>query len=128
MPKVMPSTCTNSRQGMKRISESCLIFFIFQIQVCSMASKAQLQLQSVKEITQEMPERGAGGISCGNRQPVQSPEFLVQMGSQARSKLEEEKRKIIISLCMTWIGIIAPPSFSTDRGPADMLITKYYEA
>ena len=81
----------------------------------------------------------------------------MQIKSQVRSKLEEErkiinqhktgcvmnkrrkerKKKLKAQLlylhpeagrrvCMTWIGIMAPPSFSMDRGPADMLTTKPY--
>ena len=54
-----------------------------------MASKAQLQLQRVEEITQEMWSVGRQLLW------TPSPELLMQMGPQARGKLEEERNLII---------------------------------
>ena len=59
-----------------------------------MASKAKLQLQRVREITKMLGRGGGGGQQLWKQ--ATSSEFLVQMGYQARSKLEEEM-KIIIS-------------------------------
>ena len=94
-----------------------LTFYISDIY--SMASKAQLelelQLQRVKEITQMLGRWGGGRQQLWKQDT--SPEFLVQMGSQARSNLQKDSSSARgSSLCI--IGIIVLPSFSRTRGPA----------
>ena len=100
MSKVMPSPCSNSRLGMKRLSGSCLIFFIFQIQVFSMASKAQLQLQRVKEVTKKMLEPEA--VDTGNQSRVFGADGVTGQKQAGRGGGEEARGS---SLCVTWIGV-----------------------
>ena len=71
---------TAPRYAFLRLSESCVIFVIFHTQVCSMASCSCREWRRC----------------CSGGTQAPSSELLVQMGSQARSKLEKE-REIIIS-------------------------------